>query len=219
MPMPRPAARRNAAQLWTVLVLLARAAFFSLAALAALPGPARAQSPVVAVLTEEESEARDMGLEMAFACSPRRHNQAGASESVIERERGALLGTAVFFRSVQGTFVVLEEYDESLAGHCLVLGWFGGALAPGRYPVSRLLQRTVDLEQATDRHSFFAMSLVRRADENGVFIPASGALELAAVEAGTMRGTFELTGVLVEDSTRRDGVTWTGSFRAVKGEP
>lgn len=218
-PAPRARASRGA-RARSPAGALGGAALAQLVVAAVLTAaPLAAQATPAPGLTAEEIEARDMGLEMVFACSPRRHNQAGGSESLIERPWGVLPGTAVFFHGVEGSFIVLEEYDESLAGHCLVLGWFGGPLRPGRYAVNRLAQRTVDAEHAADRHSFFATALVRRTDENGVFLAVRGTLELVTVEARATRGTFEIAGVFAAEGAPKESVVWRGSFRAVSGAP
>ena len=104
------------------------------------------------LFTAEEGEAHQMGLEMAFACSPRRHNQAAGSTSTIRQDADALSGTAVYFSSIEGTFVALEEYDQALDGHCLVFGWWGEALQPGAYAVARLASSTMMEEEASGEH-------------------------------------------------------------------
>lgn len=159
-----------------------------------------------------------MSLTLAFACSPRRHNQAAGSESIIERERGPLPGTAVFFRTHEGTFLVLEEYDEELAGHCLVFGWFGSAPESGSYEVRQLAYGTVEAEVDEERHSFYGVGIVRVDDEDSVFVTESGRLELESVAPGRITGSFELSGFLVEGGARTDRVDWSGSFDAVEGE-
>jgi len=199
-----------------------RSAALRLAALVALgvaPSVARAQGPPAApAMAPEDAEAQEMSMQLAFACSPRRHNGATGSESTIERPAGQLSGTAVFFRSIEGTFLVLEEYDEQLTGHCLVLGWFGGDLQPGRFAINQLAYSTMEAEVDTGNHSFYGVSLVRQGDENSLLIARSGSLELATVEPGRITGTFDLTGFTIGGSTRTDGVTWRGSFTAVAGE-
>jgi hypothetical protein len=194
----------------------------ALVAVVALAAPACAESQAAPrALTPAESEAFEMGFELAFACSPRRHNQAAGSESTIRRERDVLAGTAVHFRSVDGAFLVLEEYDAALAGHCLVIGWFGGGLEPGRHGIDRLAMRTVEDEVDAGRHSFYAMSAVRTADENSVFVVESGTLDLRTVEGDRIEGTFELSGFLADanGASRVSDAAWAGSFRALRGEP
>jgi len=185
---------------------------------------APSQAPAQAAprpLTAAEAEAYQMGLELAFGCSPRRHGEAAGSESTIRRERDALAGTAAHFRSVDGAYLVLEEYDESLAGHCLVMGWFGGALAPGRHGIGRLAMSTVEDEVASGAHSFFAMAAVRTASENVILVVEAGALDIRSVEGGRVEGTFEVRGFLTDPSGRNrvGDASWSGSFRAVRGEP
>jgi hypothetical protein len=184
-----------------------------------MPNPAHAQADEPRRLTLEETEAYQMSLELAFACSPYRHRRADGSQSTIRRSADALAGTAVHFRSIEGTYLVLESYDQELAGHCLVLGWFGGPLATGRYEVGRLAMATVEQEVADDDHSFFGMSAVRLAQENAVFIVHSGMLEIAAMQSDTITGTFEVDGFLVDGSGANRGadVRWAGSFVAVRG--
>jgi hypothetical protein len=122
---------------------------------------------------------------------------------------------------VDGAYLVLEEYDEALAGHCLVLGWFGGALAPGRHTVGRLGMSTVEEEMVAGSHSFFAMSAVRAADENSVFVVESGAIDIRTVDSDRIEGTFELAGFFADadGQNRVADAAWAGSFRAVRGEP
>lgn len=200
--------------------LASRIARLTLAAAFVAPASAGAQT-AARPLTPAESEAFEMGFELAFACSPRRHNQAAGSESTIRREDDVLPGTAVHFRSVDGAYVVLEEYDEALEGHCLVLGWFGGALVPGRHTVGRLAMSTIEEEMAAGSHTFFAMSAVRATDENSVFVVESGAIDIRTVESDRIEGTFELSGFFADadGQNRVADATWAGSFRAVRGEP
>jgi hypothetical protein len=202
------------------IALASRLARLTLAVALVAPASAGAQA-AARPLTSAESEAFEMGFELAFACSPRRHNQAAGSESTIRRESDVLAGTAVHFRSVEGAYVVLEEYDESLAGHCLVLGWFGGALAPGRHTVGRLAMSTIEEEMAAGSHTFFAMSAVRAADENSVFVVESGAIDIRTVDGDRIEGTFELSGFFADANgqNRIADAAWAGSFRAVRGEP
>ena len=82
---------------------------------AVLTTPLEAQATGQA-LTASDQEAQAMGLQMAFACSPRRHGEATGTTSTIRREADALPGTAIYFRSIEGTFVALEEYDAELNG-------------------------------------------------------------------------------------------------------
>jgi hypothetical protein len=197
------------------------AAHVALACLCLLPVAACAQaSPEARRLTRDESEAYQMSRELAFACSPYRHRRADGSESTIRRQTDALAGTAVHFRSIEGTYLVLERYTEDLAGHCLVLGRFGGAqLEPGSYPITGLAMSTVEEEAAAEDHSFFAMSAVRTPEENALLVVESGRLVIESFEADRAEGTFELKGFLV-DASGRDRIgdaAWSGSFTAVRG--
>ncbi len=70
---------------------------------------ANTETPVV---SQQEAEAHQMSLTLAVGCSPRRHNSVAGSESSIERDPEPLVGTAAFYSNIEGTFVVLEEYDE-----------------------------------------------------------------------------------------------------------
>ena len=171
-------------------------------------------------LTLEETQAHQMGLELAFACSPRRHNRAAGSESTIRRETDALPGTAVHFRSIEGTYIVLEEYSEALDGHCLVFGWFGGALAPGTYAIGQLAMSAVEEQLDAGEHSFFSMSAVRMPEENSMVVVESGTLEIETMEGGVITGTFRFDGFLVDGGgvNRTRDVAWAGSFLAVEGE-
>ena len=40
----------------------------------------------------------------------------------------------------------IEHYDESLEGHCIVLGWFGGDLEAGTYPIEPLAMSSLEAE-------------------------------------------------------------------------
>jgi hypothetical protein len=44
----------------------------------------------------------------------------------------------------------------------------------------------------------------------------SGSLELESVRGGTVTGRFDVTGFVIEGSTRTDDVTWEGSFTALE---
>ncbi len=182
------------------------------------PGSVLAQSPGPS-LSGEELEAHSMGLEMAFACSPRRHGEATGSTSTIRREADALSGTAVHFRSIEGTFIALEEYDDALDGHCLVLGWWGGDLAPGTYPVARLAMSAMEQEETTGEHSFYAWGAVRTTGENIMVLVESGSLDIASIDGGNAAGTFELRGFVVEGNARGPSFRWAGSFSAIEAEP
>ena len=190
----------------------------ALAAALAVAAPLGAQD-VFRRVTLEESEAYQMSLELAFACSPYRHRRAEGSQSTIRRASDALSGTAIHFSSVEGTYLVLEQYDEELDGHCLVIGWFGGPLEPGRHRVGQLAMSTVEEEVEAGDHSFFSMSAIRRPQENAVLVVESGTLDIASMESGRVSGTFELSGFLVDGSgaNRIADVTWAGSFLAVEG--
>jgi hypothetical protein len=170
-------------------------------------------------LTPEEREAQAMGLEMAFACSPRRHGEAAGTTSTIRREADALAGTSVYFRSIEGTFVALEEYDEALEGHCLVFGWWGDELAPGTYPVARLSMRAMESEETSGEHAFYAWGAVRTTGENMMIVVESGSLTLDAAPADTIIGSFDLTGFVIEDGARAEPLHWAGSFRGSRAEP
>jgi hypothetical protein len=178
--------------------------------------PARAQAGAqVPALTPAEAQAQDMGLTLASFCNPARHRTMGTSESVVERPSGSLEGTASFLRSAEGTFVVLERYDEELAGHCLVLGWFGGELEPGRYPIKRLAMSSLEAEVDGADLSFYAFAAVRTPDENSMFVTESGTLEIATMGGRALAGTFEMSGFVLEGGNRTDGVALHGSFSAL----
>ncbi len=170
-----------------------------------------------AVLSQQEAEAHEMSLTLAVGCSPLRHNSVAGSESIIERDSEPLVGTAAFYRNIEGTFIVLEEYDEELWGHCLVFGWFGGALEPGRYRIRQLSLGTVEAELDADDHSFFSMAAIRNEEENTILVTESGTIEIVTVAPGRVTGTFDLTGFIIDGTTRTDGVAWRGSFRAHEG--
>jgi hypothetical protein len=190
---------------------------FALAAAMLMPTAVHAQGAAGPTLTPEEREANQMGVEMAFACNPRRQGLTEGSQSTIRRESDALAGTAILSRSAQGTFLSLEEYDDALEGHCVVFGWFGGDLAPGSYRISRLAYSTMEEEVASGSRSFFSWGLVRARGENSMLVAGSGTLEITTVEPGRIAGSFELTGFVVDGAARRD-VVWAGSFSAVEGE-
>jgi hypothetical protein len=190
----------------------------ALAAVLMLPMPAYSQAGPALALTPQDNEAQEMGLEMAVACNPRRQGEVVGSESTIRRASDALAGTAIFSRSAEGTFLSLEQYDEALEGHCLVFGWFGGDLVPGRYRVTRLSMRAMEEEQASGDRSFYSWGAVRASDENSMLLAESGTLEILSVEPGQITGSFELSGFLVDGNARGDGVAWSGSFSAVEGQ-
>ena len=181
--------------------------------------PAGAAAQAAAELSAEEREAQAMGLEMAFACSPRRHGEATGSTSTIRREVDALPGTAVYFSGIEGTFVALEEYDEALDGHCLVFGWWGGELAPGTYPVARLSMGAMESEETSGEHSFYAWGAVRTTGENMMIIVESGSLTLETFAPGRFTGSFEIEGVVLEGNARGPEFRWAGSFSGIEGEP
>ena len=181
-----------------------------------VPVAAHAQAASTPALSREESEAQSMGLEMAIACNPRRQGEVQGSESTIRRASDALSGTAILSRTAEGTFLSLEQYDDALEGHCLVFGWFGGDLAPGRYAIAQLSYRAMEDEVTTGERSFYTWGAVRSATDNSMFMGRTGSVEISAIEGGTITGSFELTGFLVEGSTRTGEVTWAGSFRAVE---
>lgn len=182
------------------------------------PDPVSAQAGSAAPsLTPQEAEAREMGLTLASFCNPARHRRMGDSESVIQRDPGPLEGTASFLRSAEGTFLVLEQYDESLAGHCLVLGWFGGDLEPGSYAIRPLAMSTLEAEVSGEERSFYGTAAVRAPDESSQFVTQSGSVEiLTAIGSGAVTGSFGLSGFVLEEGTRTDGMTWAGSFSALE---
>jgi len=181
----------------------------------AVPAPSAAQ----AALTPEEREAQAMGLEMAFACSPRRHGEAAGSTSTIRREADALAGTAIYFSSIEGTFVALEEYDDSLDGHCLVFAWWGDDLAPGTYPVARLAMSAMEEEQTTGEHAFYVWGAVRTTAENIMILVESGTVTLDTFGPGAFTGSFEITGHVLEGDARGRELRWAGSFSGIEGQP
>ena len=181
-----------------------------------IPMPALAQANTeTLVLAPQEAEAHEMSLTLAaVGCSPRRHNNVEGSESIIERDPEPLVGTAAFYRNFEGTFIVLEEYDEELWGHCLAFGWFGGALEPGRYRIRQLSLGTVEAEVGAEDHSFFSMAAIRNEDENSILVIESGTIEIVTIEPGRITGSFDLSGFLLDGATRTDDIAWRGSFRA-----
>lgn len=178
-----------------------------------LPGHVVAQAPP---LSPQDAEAHQMSLTLGVGCNPRRHNAMEGSESLIERDSGPMSGTAAFYHDIDGTFLVLEEYDEQYNGHCLVFSWWGGPLEPGSYRIRQLSSDVLMAEEEADDHSFFGMSAVRTQTENSVLVIESGALEIDEMAEGAPVGTFTLSGFTVEGEERTDGVTWTGSFRAIE---
>ncbi|MEQ1857805.1 MAG: hypothetical protein ABL963_15225 [Longimicrobiales bacterium] len=182
------------------------------------PRAAHAQAPTAPALTREEAEAQSMGLEMAFACNPRRQGETVGSESTIRRAADALAGTAILSRTAEGTFLSLEQYDDALEGHCLVFGWFGGDLATGRYPITQLSMSAMEEEQTSGVRSFYVWGAVRSTAENAMVMGQSGAIEILGVDAATVTGSFELAGFLVADNARTGDATWSGSFSAVVEE-
>ena len=138
----------------------------------------------------------------------------GETESVIQRGSDTLTGTASYLRSAEGTFLVLEHYDESLEGHCLVLGWFGGDLEPGSYRIRQLGMSALEAEVDGEDRSFYAMAAVRATAENSLLVTGSGSVEITTVQPGGLAGSFSIDGFTIEGGDRTDGVSWTGSFRA-----
>lgn len=195
-----------------------RSALVLLALAAGLPAQGAAQGGASS-LSAEDREAQAMGLEMAFACSPRRHGLATGSTSTIRREADALAGTAVYFRSIEGSFIALEEYDEALEGHCLVFGWWGDDFIPGTYPVSRLSMSAMEHEESSGEHSFFAWGAVRSTGENVMILVESGSLTLEAVGPESFTGSFSIEGIVLEGNAPGAELRWAGSFSAVEGEP
>ena len=157
-----------------------------------------------------------MGLTLLSFCNPQRHRAMGASVSTIEREPAPLVGTASFLRSAEGTFLVLERYDEELAGHCMVLGWFGGDLEPRPYPIRRLAMSALEAEVASEDRSFYGMAAVRTPDENSMFVTESGTLVVSTMDGGGLTGTFQLSGFVLNGAERNDGVALSGSFSALE---
>jgi len=190
------------------------------ALLAAVPAPSFAQAGGGPELDPAQAEAYQMGLEMTFVCNPSRHRtMTTISSSSITRPGGALPGTATYLRSAEGTFLVLEAYDEEMAGHCMVLAWFGGDLEPGRYQIRRLAMDAMEEEVAAPSHSFFTLGAVRSPEESSVLVADSGTLSLDAIDDGTVKGSFDVTGFVVEGGARTDGVTWQGTFTALERDP
>lgn len=193
---------------------------FLSALLAALPASASAQAGAGTELTPSEAEAYQMGLEMTFVCNPSRHRtMTTISSSSISRPAGDLPGTATYLRSAEGTFLVLEGYDEEMAGHCMVLAWFGGDLEPGRYQIRRLAMDVMEAEVTAASHSFFTLGAVRSPGESSVLVADSGSVSLDSIEDGTVKGSFAVTGVVVEGGARTDGVSWQGTFTALERDP
>ena len=155
-----------------------------------------------------------MGLTLASFCNPARHRRMGETESVVQRDSGPLVGTASFLRSAEGTFLILEHYDESQEGHCLALGWFGGDLEPGRYAIRQLGISALEAEVSSEERSFYGMAAVRTAAESSVLVTESGSVDIATVQPGDISGNFSLSGFILEGASRTEGVAWTGSFRA-----
>lgn len=197
--------RRTAANVWGLVLGTACIA----------PASALGQAtPEPRTLTPEEAEAYQMSLTLAGSCNPSRQAGMGGSESVIRRPE-PLEGTAALVQSVDGTFLVLERYDERSEGHCLVLGWFGGDLRPGHYTIGELAMSAMEAEVGTDAHSFFAMFAVRSAAESMLLVAESGGVELTAVEPGRVTGTFSLSGFVVQQSNRTRTASMQGSFTAL----
>ena len=183
-----------------------------------LPASARGQAAGGPQMTEPELEAYEMSTQLTFVCSPQRHASMPASESTIRRPAGPLEGTAAYLRSAEGTFLVLEGYNENAAGHCMVFAWFGGDLAPGAYEVRQLSMAAMEEEAGTDRHSFFTFSAVRAADESATLVSQGGFLRIDSVSSGAVSGSFELSGFTVNSEERVDGVRLAGAFTALAGD-
>ena len=190
------------------------------ALLTAIPARAHAQAASGPELAPPEAEAYQMGLDMTFVCNPNRHRtMTTISSSSIARPSDTLPGTAAYLRSAEGTFLVLEAYDEELAGHCMVLAWFGGDLEPGRYAIRRLAMDAMEEEVGAPTHSFFTLGAVRSPDESSVLVADSGTLSLDSVDDGVVKGSFDVAGFVVDAGTRTNGVSWRGSFTALERDP
>ncbi len=186
----------------------------ALSAACLLPVSGLAQATAPRSLTPAETEAYQMSLTLAGSCNPSRPGSMTGSESVIRRPE-PLDGTAAFLRSTDGTFLVLEQYNERSEGHCLVLGWFGGDLEPGRYAIQELAMSSMEAEVGADAHAFYGMFAVRSSAESMVFVAEAGDVELTAVEPGRVTGTFDLSGFVVQQSNRTRAATMEGSFTAL----
>jgi hypothetical protein len=170
-------------------------------------------------LSPAESAAYQMSREFSFLCNPERHRSLTAlTRSMVRRDGDSMEGTAALLRTAEGTFLIVEGYDEQLFGHCLVIGWFGGALEPGTYPIGRLAMETLEEELAAERHSFFTMPAVRTDQENSILVTEAGSLEIERTERGGLEGTFEFTGVAVDRGRRGGTATWEGRFSAADVE-
>lgn len=198
-----------------------RICFTLLSALAAAYAPeaARAQAAGGPQMTPAETEAHQMSLEMSFVCNPQRHRSMPESESMIRRQAGDLPGTAAHLRTAEGTFLVLEAYDENQSGHCLVLGWFGGDVEPGSHTIRQLSMAAMENEVDTGEHSFFTFSAVRSPTESATLVTDGGSIEIVSAEQGTVVGTFQLTGFTVSSQARVDGIALEGSFTALERDP
>jgi len=196
--------------------LICRAAL--LLALLSSPAAAAAQAGGAEFLPAEV-EAMQMAQEMSFVCNPERHRSMAGSESVIRRASDTLAGTAALLQSAEGTFLVLEGYDENMAGHCLVLAWFGNTLEAGRYAIRQLSSAAMEEETSSGAHSFFTFSAVRAPGESSILVTQSGSLEILTRTTAGLSGTFRLTGFAVEGGERTDGIVFEGSFTALEREP
>ena len=169
-------------------------------------------------LSAEQAEAFTMGREMGFNCNPRRHNTIVGSESLIEGDGDPRTGTAGYVRTAEGTFLVLERYDEQMDGHCLVFAWFGGELEAGAYTVRGLSYAAVEEEVGAERQSFFGTSALRTDGQNSSVIVTSGTLELSTVQSGKMTGSFDLSVFHYDGVERSDDGVWEGFFVAVESD-
>jgi hypothetical protein len=198
---------------------LESSAVLVLTAMLCLPWPVASQAPAAGPqMTPAEREAYDMSLQMAFVCNPQRHVRMTSSESTITRAAGSLEGSASYLRSAEGTFLVLEGYNENQAGHCLVFAWFGGDLQPGSYEIRQLSMTGMEEEVGTPEHSFFTFSAVRAPDESATLVTQDGTLEVEVVAQDRVTGHFQLNGFTVNSQERVDGVTLEGSFSARAAE-
>jgi hypothetical protein len=188
-----------------------------LGALLSSPGCLSAQATAGSTLTREEQEAQQMGIEMAFACSPRRHGLATGSTHTIASDPAPMSGTAVYISTIEGTFVALEEYDDQLDGHCLVFGWWGDAIEPGTYPIARLSYQAMQEEEMAGEHSFFSWGAVRANNGMSMVLVESGSVTIESFAAGGIAGSFELTGFALDGNAKGNALTWSGSFRGIDG--
>lgn len=167
-------------------------------------------------LSPQEAEAYELSQQMQFGCNPQRREKVAGSTSSIDSAPAPLSGTAAILTETEGTFLVLENYNEDGSLHCAVLTRSGGLPEPRRYEVKPFAMSTLEAEATAEHRSFFGMFALKNAAESSILVAQSGFVEIETSEPGKVTGRFQLSGFTVDGATRTDGVTRTGTFTALQ---